>query len=209
MPPHGWRLRSAARYPFPEPTAPFLSGAGLLGFDALTLSLLCAVDSTRSLVSREVSAQLCLSQAGWLLSCCHSNSAELRSAAAASAAFFYLAVCHLCETLSAVVCYRRLLPFSQLISEALLKTLELMSKLRQQVKDMETSFYRMLQVFEHTQTHTHTPSDSRSHRPSAAQDQRIVTPLSLALTSPHRERVQLGLSLLLEATPLPDFPSLL
>ncbi|XP_039908444.1 protein CIP2A homolog isoform X2 [Simochromis diagramma] len=58
-----------------------------------------------------------------------------------------------------------------------------MSKLRQHVKDMETSFYRMLQ------------------------DQRIVTPLSLALTSHHRDRVQTGLSLLLEATPLPDFPS--
>uniref|UniRef100_A0A8D0B6M3 Cellular inhibitor of PP2A n=1 Tax=Sander lucioperca TaxID=283035 RepID=A0A8D0B6M3_SANLU len=74
--------------------------------------------------------------------------------------------------------------FSQVCAEALLTTLELMSKLRQQVKDMETSFYRMLQ------------------------DQRIVTPLSLALTSQHRERVQTGLSLLFEATPLPDFPSL-
>ncbi|GLD54474.1 protein CIP2A isoform X1 [Lates japonicus] len=73
---------------------------------------------------------------------------------------------------------------SQVCAEALLRTLELMSKLRQQVKDMETSFYRMLQ------------------------DQRIVTPLSLALTSHHRERVQTGLSLLFEATPLPDFPSL-
>uniref|UniRef100_A0A8D0AWP9 Cellular inhibitor of PP2A n=1 Tax=Sander lucioperca TaxID=283035 RepID=A0A8D0AWP9_SANLU len=79
---------------------------------------------------------------------------------------------------SVVVC------FSQVCAEALLTTLELMSKLRQQVKDMETSFYRMLQ------------------------DQRIVTPLSLALTSQHRERVQTGLSLLFEATPLPDFPSL-
>lgn len=44
--------------------------------------------------------------------------------------------------------------FSQVYAEALLKTLELMSKLRQQVKDMETSFYRMLQV--HTHTHSHT-----------------------------------------------------
>lgn len=35
---------------------------------------------------------------------------------------------------------------SQVCSEALLKTLELMSKLRQQVKDMVTSFYKMLQV---------------------------------------------------------------
>ncbi|RVE59144.1 hypothetical protein OJAV_G00201030 [Oryzias javanicus] len=74
---------------------------------------------------------------------------------------------------------------SQVCADALLKTLELMSKLRQQVKDMETSFYRMLQ------------------------DQRIVTPLSLALTSHHREHVQTALALLLEATPLPDFPSLI
>uniref|UniRef100_A0A8K9XA86 CIP2A N-terminal domain-containing protein n=1 Tax=Oncorhynchus mykiss TaxID=8022 RepID=A0A8K9XA86_ONCMY len=73
---------------------------------------------------------------------------------------------------------------SQVCGEAVLKAVELMSKLRQQVKDMETSFYRILQ------------------------DQRMVTPLSLALTSSHREHVQTGLRLLLEATPLPDFPSL-
>ncbi|KAM6971187.1 protein CIP2A isoform 2-T2 [Tautogolabrus adspersus] len=127
----------------------------------LTPPLLCAEDSTRSLVSRQVSAQLCLLQVETLLSCCHSS--------------------------SPLAC----LPpgsdndLSQVCAEALLRTLELMSKLRQQVKDMETSFYRMLQ------------------------DQRIVTPLSLALTSHHRERVQTGLSLLFEATPLPDFPSLI
>ncbi|XP_034427583.1 protein CIP2A homolog isoform X1 [Hippoglossus hippoglossus] len=124
------------------------------------LLLLCTDDSTRSIVSRQVSAQLCLSQAESLLSCCHGN--------------------------NPLTC----LPpgsdndLSQVCAEALLKTLELMSKLRQQVKDMETSFYRMLQ------------------------DQRIATPLSLALTSHHRQRVQTGLSLLFEATPLPDFPSL-
>ncbi|XP_060950126.1 protein CIP2A [Limanda limanda] len=124
------------------------------------LLLLCTDDSTRSIVSRQVSAQLCLSQAESLLSCCHGN--------------------------NPLTC----LPpgsdndISQVCAEALLKTLELMSKLRQQVKDMETSFYRMLQ------------------------DQRIATPLSLALTSHHRQRVQTGLSLLFEATPLPDFPSL-
>uniref|UniRef100_A0A3Q3C076 Cellular inhibitor of PP2A n=1 Tax=Haplochromis burtoni TaxID=8153 RepID=A0A3Q3C076_HAPBU len=116
----------------------------------LTLPLLCTEDATRSLVSCQISAQLCLSQVEALLSCCHSS-----------------------NPLSCL----------QVCAEALLKTLELMSKLRQHVKDMETSFYRMLQ------------------------DQRIVTPLSLALTSHHRDRVQTGLSLLFEATPLPDFPS--
>ncbi|KAM9839334.1 protein CIP2A [Aulostomus maculatus] len=126
---------------------------------SLLLNIL-SVDSTRALVSQQVSAQLCLSQAESLLSCCHSNNP----------------LCCLPTSSDN--------DLSQVCSEALLKTLALMSKLRPQVKDMETSFYRMLQ------------------------DQRFVTPLSLALTSHHRERVQTGLSLLLEATPLPDFPSL-
>ncbi|XP_027860199.1 protein CIP2A [Xiphophorus couchianus] len=125
------------------------------------LLTLCCQDATRSLVSSQVSAQLCLSQVEILLSCCHSNS-PLTCLPPVSGS-----------------------NLSQLCAEALLKVLELMSRLRQQVKDMETSFYRMLQ------------------------DQRTVTPLSLALTSHHRERVQTGLTLLLEATPLPDFPALL
>uniref|UniRef100_A0A3P9KQJ6 Cell proliferation regulating inhibitor of protein phosphatase 2A n=1 Tax=Oryzias latipes TaxID=8090 RepID=A0A3P9KQJ6_ORYLA len=92
-----------------------------------------------------------------------------------------------CVEQEAVVMQMSLVRFSysQVCAEALLKTLELMSKLRQQVKDMETGFYRMLQ------------------------DQRIVTPLSLALTSHHREHLQTALALLLEATPLPDFPSMI
>ncbi|XP_056290606.1 protein CIP2A isoform X2 [Pseudoliparis swirei] len=116
------------------------------------LLVLCTEDSTRALVSRQVSAPLGLQQVEVLLSCCHPAGSDN--------------------------------DLGQLCADALLKTLELMSKLRQQVEDMETSFYRLLQ------------------------DQRIVTPLSLALTSHHRERVQTGLSLLMEATPLPDFPSL-
>uniref|UniRef100_UPI003AAF79C7 protein CIP2A n=1 Tax=Centroberyx gerrardi TaxID=166262 RepID=UPI003AAF79C7 len=124
------------------------------------LLVLCAEDSTRSLVSLQVSAQVCLSQVESLLSCCHSNNPLTCPPPGSD-----------CD-------------LSQVCAEAVLKTLELMSKLRQQVKDMETSFYRILQ------------------------DQRMVTPFSLALTSHHRERVQTGLSLLFEATPLPDFPSL-
>lgn len=42
--------------------------------EALTPPPLCAEDSTRSLVSRHVSAQLALSQVEVLLSCCHGNS---------------------------------------------------------------------------------------------------------------------------------------
>ncbi|XP_072234736.1 protein CIP2A isoform X2 [Leuresthes tenuis] len=129
-------------------------------FEALTLLPLCTEDATRSLLSHQVSAQLCLSQVETLLSSCHGSSPLTCPPPGSDN------------------------DLSQLCAEALLKTLELMSKLRQQVKDMETSFYRMLQ------------------------DHRIVTPLSLALTSHHRDRVQTGLALLFEATPLPDFPSL-
>ncbi|XP_061660823.1 protein CIP2A isoform X2 [Syngnathoides biaculeatus] len=124
------------------------------------LLVLCGDDTTRALVSHRVSSQLCLSQVEMLLACCHGNSllAWLPPGADHS--------------------------LSQVCAEALLSTLELMSKLRQQVSDMETSFYRTLQ------------------------DQRIATPLALALTSHQREHVRTGFALLLEAMPLPDFPSL-
>ncbi|XP_037136100.1 protein CIP2A isoform X1 [Syngnathus acus] len=124
------------------------------------LLVMCGKDTTRALVSNQVSAHQCLLQVETLLACCHGNSSMARLPPGADT------------------------NLSQVCAEALLSTLVLMSKLRQQVKDMETGFYRTLQ------------------------DQRIATPLALALTSHHRAHVHTGLALLLEATPLPDFPSL-
>uniref|UniRef100_A0A671R5E1 Protein CIP2A homolog n=1 Tax=Sinocyclocheilus anshuiensis TaxID=1608454 RepID=A0A671R5E1_9TELE len=126
---------------------------------SLTLLLLCGNDALRLLVSQRLSPEVCVSQVELLLS--------------------------YSQDLSGSTCTTSNYQLSQVCSKVILKTLELMSHLRQQMPDMETSFYRILQ------------------------DQRMVTPLSLAMTSNCREHVQVALRILFEAAPLPDFPSVI
>ncbi|XP_076146180.1 protein CIP2A isoform X2 [Alosa pseudoharengus] len=120
------------------------------------LLVLCGEEHLKSLVSQQISSKLCASQVELLLSNSHGSTCPVTNG-------------HL----------------SQVCSEAVLKLLELMSRLKQHVLDMETCFYRILQ------------------------DQRMVTPLSQAMTCQRRELVQSALRILFEAAPLPDFPSVI
>ncbi|XP_053467729.1 protein CIP2A isoform X2 [Ictalurus furcatus] len=123
------------------------------------LIVLCGDDFLKTLVAQHVSSELCVSLVELLLS----NSQDY--------------VTSICSDSSSRL--------SHACCETVLKTLELMSQLKQHVDDMETCFYRMLQ------------------------DQRMVTPLSQALTSQHREQVHTALHVLFEAAPLPDFPAVI
>ncbi|XP_052452474.1 protein CIP2A homolog isoform X3 [Carassius gibelio] len=123
------------------------------------LLVLCGDDALRMLVSQRLSPEVCVSQVELLLS--------------------------YSQDLSGSTCTTSNYQLSQVCSKVVLKTLELMSHFKQQMPDMEASFYRILQ------------------------DQRIVTPISLAMTSNCREHVQVALRILLEAAPLPDFPSVI
>ncbi|KAI5620016.1 protein CIP2A, partial [Silurus asotus] len=125
----------------------------------LTHTLLCGDDFLKTLVAKQVNSELCVSLVELLLF----NGQDY--------------VTPLCSDSSSQL--------RQTCCETVLKTLELMSHLKQHVVDMETCFYRILQ------------------------DPRMVTPLSQALTSRHRERVHAALRVLFEAAPLPDFPAII
>ncbi|XP_066555105.1 protein CIP2A isoform X2 [Amia ocellicauda] len=122
------------------------------------LLALCGEEALKLQVSRRLTARLCVSQVEYLFS---------------SSRMDVGFDCPMAES-----------DLSQAGATVVLKMLDLMSRVKQVVPDMETSFYRILQ------------------------DQRLVTPLSVALTSDRREQVQTALRILFEAAPLPDFPAI-
>ncbi|MBN3321716.1 CIP2A protein, partial [Atractosteus spatula] len=123
---------------------------------SLTVQLLCGEESLKLFVSQRLTENVCVSQIEYLFSSSRIDTGF---------------DCPVAES-----------DLSRAGAEVVLKVLDLMSRVRQLVRDMETSFFRILQ------------------------DQRLITPLSLALTSDHREQVQTALKILFEAAPLPDFP---
>lgn len=75
-----------------------------------------------------------------------------------------------------------LTPASQLISEVILKMLDLMSHVKQLVRDMETSFYRTLQVWEPSSVFLFMDSQQYMYNMGVLEDQvkmRMVKYLSL------------------------------
>ncbi|MBN3275004.1 CIP2A protein, partial [Polyodon spathula] len=126
---------------------------------SLTALLLCGDESLKVQVSEKLTARICVSQLEFQFSSSWMDVGFVNPVADSDR--------------------------GQVGADVVLKTLDLMSKIKQFVPNMETSFYKMLQ------------------------DQRLITPLCFALTSDLRHRVEAALRIVFEAAPLPDFPAIM